>query len=109
MSKVNGILLDCHIGSKTGGRNTKCQTRHPVIYKCIFWLSSGYLLCKSRLVWRRPTLYQTATWGKGLVTCHTEVVLVECGSGQYTRGRAKVKLFDVHALCRFDVRKASFS
>ena len=23
-------------------------------------------------------------------------------------GRAKVKLFDVHALCRFDVRKASF-
>ena len=24
------------------------------------------------------------------------------------KGRAKVKLFDVHALCRFDVRKASF-
>ena len=25
------------------------------------------------------------------------------------KGRAKVKLFDVHALCHFDVRKASFS
>ena len=25
------------------------------------------------------------------------------------KGRAKVKLFDVHALCRFDVRKESFS
>ena len=25
------------------------------------------------------------------------------------KGRAKVKLFDVHALFRFDVRKASFS
>ena len=25
------------------------------------------------------------------------------------KGRVKVKLFDVHALCRFDVRKASFS
>ena len=25
------------------------------------------------------------------------------------KGRAKVKLFDVHALCRFDIRKESFS
>ena len=25
------------------------------------------------------------------------------------KGRAKVKLFDVHALCCFDVRKESFS
>ena len=25
------------------------------------------------------------------------------------KGRAKVKLFDVHVLCRFDIRKASFS
>ena len=25
------------------------------------------------------------------------------------KGRAKVKLFDVHALCRFDVSKVSFS
>ena len=24
-------------------------------------------------------------------------------------GRAKIKLFDVHALCRFEVRKESFS
>ena len=33
-----------------------------------------------------------------------------CAYGVETvKGRAKVKLLDVHALCRFDVRKASFS